>query len=141
MKTRHITYNEVIDIYREQVERFGGYCAIRDNNALLAVIANPQRQFAGRDLYPSLASKAAILVYSLIKNHPFVDGNKRTAFVCGRMLLRLNGHDVCSLDDYYRIILKIAQSEANKDDVTDWLEISIVSMDQLKIKHHEEEKK
>jgi len=58
--------------YREQINKFGGFGAVRDNNALLSVIANPQREFAGKELYPTVASKAAIVVYSLIKNHPLL---------------------------------------------------------------------
>lgn len=134
MKVRYLSYNEVLDVYREQISRFGGFCAIRDNNALLSVIANPQRQFAGRDLYPKIASKAAILVFSMIKNHPFVEGNKRTAFVCGRMLLRLNGHDVSSIEEYDRIIWKIAKSEATLEDVSDWFKVSIVPISEAELR-------
>lgn len=125
MTIKNLAYDEVLDIYRSHIEQFGGYCAIRDNNALLAVIANPQRQFGGRDLYPTLSSKAAILVFSMIKNHPFVDGNKRTAFICGRVFLRLNGFDVNSIEAYYNLILKIAEGSATKEDVAEWFEISI----------------
>jgi len=134
MKVKHVSYNQILDIYREQNAKFGGFCAIRDNNALLSVIANPQRQFAGKDLYPTLAQKAAILVYSMIKNHPFIDGNKRMAFICGRILLRLNGYDIGSREDYYNIIKKIAKDEAGKEDVFEWFELSIVAIGKAEIR-------
>lgn len=137
MKIRYLNYSEILDVYREQINQFGGYGAIRDNNALLSVIANPQRQFAGRDLYPTLASKAAILVYSMNKNNPFVDGNKRAAFVCGRIFLRLNGYDITSLEAYYNIILKIATGDATQEDVFDWFAISIDTIANLTIKTKE----
>ncbi|OGX41837.1 MAG: hypothetical protein A3F87_01220 [Omnitrophica WOR_2 bacterium RIFCSPLOWO2_12_FULL_51_24] len=140
MKIRYLTYNEVLDIYREQINKFGGFGAIRDNNALLSVIVNPQREFAGRDLYPTIASKSAILVYSMIKNHPFKDGNKRAAFVCGRVFLRLNGYDVESLEKYNGLILKIAKSEATQEDVFDWFEISIDTLANLESKVKEKKR-
>ncbi len=134
MKIRYLGYNEVLEIYREQISKFGGYGAVRDNNALLSVVANPQRQFAGQDLYPTIDSKAAILVYSMIRNHPFMDGNKRVAFVCGRAFLRLNGHDVESLEGYCDLILKIARSQATQEDVCDWFKLSVSAINELKNK-------
>ncbi len=124
-KIRYLSYNEVLDIYRENIRKFGGYGAVRDNNALISCIVNPHRTFAGQDLYPDISQKAGILTFSLIKNHPFVDGNKRTAFVCGRAFLRLNGYDVQSIEDYYHLICKIADGSAEKDDVFDWFLVSL----------------
>lgn len=140
MKIRYITYNEVLDIYREQINKFGGFGAIRDNNALLSVIVNPQREFAGRDLYPTIPSKAAILVYSMIKNHPFTDGNKRAAFVSGRVFLRLNGYDVESLQEYHGLVVKVAKNEATVEDVFDWFEVSIDTLVNLESKVKEKKR-
>jgi death-on-curing protein len=134
MKIRYLGYNEVVDIYREQISLYGGFGAIRDNNALLSTIANPQRQFAGKDLYPSLASKAGIIVFSLIKNHPFVDGNKRTAFLFGRVFLRLNGYDVESVAKYYELIVKISRGEVKQEDVFEWFEVSIDTLENLALR-------
>ncbi|MFA6636791.1 MAG: type II toxin-antitoxin system death-on-curing family toxin [Candidatus Omnitrophota bacterium] len=135
-KMKYLSYNQVIDVYREQVGKYGGYCAIRDNGALLAVIANPQRQFAGRDLYQTLADKAAILVFSMLKNHPFVDGNKRTAFICGRVLLRMNGKDASSLEEYYKLIVRIAEGSAEQADVVDWFKMSIRNLSDKTVKNN-----
>jgi len=140
MKIRYLGYNEVLDIYREQMRKFGGFGAVRDNNSLLSVIANPQREFAGRDLYPTIASKAAIIVYSLIKNHPFVDGNKRTAFIWGRTFLRLNGCDVESIQKYYEIVVKISKDEVTQEDVFDWFEVSVDTLSNLSAKVKERNK-
>ena len=101
----------------------------------MAVIANPQRQFAGRDLYPTLADKAAILVFSMLKNHPFVDGNKRTAFICGRILLRINGRDVSSLEEDYKLIVEIAEGSAEQADVVDWFKLSISNLSDKTVKN------
>lgn len=126
MKIRYLAYSEMLDLYREQVLKFGGLCAIRDNNALLSIIANPQREFAGQELYPTLVSKTAIFVFSIIKNHPFADGNKRTAFICGRVFLRLNGYDIsCAHSRFKDLVLRIASGKASLEDVKDWFEVNI----------------
>jgi len=140
MKINYLSYNQILDIYRDQINRYGGFGAIRDNNALLSVIANPQRQFAGKDLYPTVKTKAAIFVYSMLKNHPFTDGNKRTAYVCGRMLLRLNRYDVKVLSEYYNLIVAIAKSEASKEDVDEWFQISTATADKEDIRKKERKK-
>lgn len=135
MKVRYLTYNEILDLYREQSGRFGGFCAIRDNNALLSIIANPRREFAGQELYPTLSSKTAILVFSIIKNHPFIDGNKRTAYLCGRVFLRLNGYDLsCDRRDFKELILNIVTNKASLDDVKEWFEINIDRKENLKLR-------
>jgi death-on-curing protein len=134
MKIRYLSYNEVLDIYREQIKKFGGFGAVRDNNALLSVIANPQREFAGKELYPTVAVKAAIVVYSLIKNYPFIDGNKRTAFIWGRIFLRLNGYDVKTLSRYHEIIVKIAKGEVTQEDVFEWFEVFVVPLSKIEKK-------
>lgn len=139
MKIRYLGYNEILDIYRGQIEKFGGFGAIRDNNALLSIIANPRREFAGQELYPTLASKVAILIFSIIKNHPFIDGNKRTAYISGRLFLRLNGYDlICEHDRFKDLILNIVISKASLDDVRDWLEINIGTKENIKLKIKED---
>jgi len=127
----YLKYQEILDAYRHQMNRYGGYCAIRDNNVLLSAIANPQRVFAGVDLYPTLAEKAAILVYSLNMGQPFVDGNKRISFICGRLFLRINGHDVTSLEEYCKLIENIANGSATKEDVSDWFRLNIDKLENI----------
>jgi len=141
MSIRYLTYNEILDAYREQIRIFGGLCAIRDNNALLSIVANPRREFAGTDLYPTIASKAAISVFSIINNNPFADGNKRTAFICGRLFLRLNGYDLtCEHVKFKDLILKIASGQASLDDIREWLELNIGKKKMIEIKVKEREK-
>jgi len=74
---RHLTLAEVLALHRQVVEQAGGSQAIRDLSGLTSAVAQPRMTFEGRDLYPSMEEKAAALCFSLILNHPFVDGNKR----------------------------------------------------------------
>ncbi len=74
---RYLTLNEVLELYLLVMKQSGGAVGIRDVNALESAVAQPRMTFGGQELYPSIAEKAAVLGFSLIKNHPFLDGNKR----------------------------------------------------------------
>ena len=92
-----------------------------------SAVAQPQATFGGQDLNPTLTSKAAALGFSLIMNHPFVDGNKRTGFAAMAVLLRLNGLKlVCSTDDGEAAVLKVASSQMNRDELCRWIETHVL---------------
>jgi death-on-curing protein len=74
---RYLTLGEVVQLHRRLLQATGGTPAIRDLAALESAIAQPKAALAGVDLYPTLVEKAAALGFSLIQNHPFLDGNKR----------------------------------------------------------------
>lgn len=74
---RYLTLAEVVRLHQRVIERSGGSDGVRDEGGLDSAVHQPQMTFGGDDLYPTLAAKAAALGFSLIKNHPFVDGNKR----------------------------------------------------------------
>jgi death-on-curing protein len=75
---RYLTIAEVLETYQRVMQQTGGLVGIRDLGALESAIAQPYMTFGGNELYPSLAEKAAALGFSLIQNHPFADGIKRT---------------------------------------------------------------
>ena len=75
---RFLTLIEVLELHRRIIGQSGGAFGIRDVGLLESAIAQPRMTFGGEDLYPSLLEKAAALGFSIIMNHPFVDGNKRT---------------------------------------------------------------
>lgn len=74
----YLTLIEVLELHRKILEQSGGTAGIRDIGLLESAITQPRMMFGGEDLYPSLLEKAAALGFSIIMNHPFVDGNKRT---------------------------------------------------------------
>ncbi len=90
MNVRYLTPNDVIQIHFEIVEATGGSQGLRDPGLLESAAVRPQSTFGGEDLYPTLALKAASLVHSLLLNHMFVDGNKRTAITSMIEFLILN---------------------------------------------------
>ncbi|BAZ29390.1 hypothetical protein NIES4074_18350 [Cylindrospermum sp. NIES-4074] len=72
---RYLTLSEVIDLHRQIIEQSGGISGVRDLGLLESAVSQPKMIFGGEDLYPEVTDKAATLGFSLIKNHPFVDGN------------------------------------------------------------------
>ena len=83
--------------------------------------------FAGEDPYPDLPAKAAALAFSLIKNHPFVDGNKRVGHAALETLLVLNGFELeASVDEAERVIVEVASGERSRDDLLAWVRRRLV---------------
>lgn len=89
--TRYLTPQEVLFIHARLIATTGGEHGVGDLGLLESAVARPQATFDGTDLYPDLFVKTAALMESLSQNHPFVDGNKRTAITAAAMFLQLNG--------------------------------------------------
>ena len=106
---RYLTFAEVLELHRRVVAETGGATALRDLGALESATAQPRASFGGNDLYPSLEEKAAALAFSLIQNHPFVDGNKRAGHAALETFLVLNEKELnADADESERIILAVA---------------------------------
>jgi death-on-curing protein len=118
----YLTVNEVLEIYRRVMEQSGGKMGIREMGALESAVAQPRMTFDGADLYPTIVEKACALGFSLIQNHPFIDGNKRTGHAAMEIFLILNGQQInASVDEQVTVILQIASSKMNRDAFTEWL--------------------
>jgi death-on-curing protein len=106
---RYLTLVEVLNLHRQIIEQSGGALGIRDLGALQSALAQPRMTFSGEDLYSTLVDKAAALGFSIIMNHPFVDGNKRTGHAAMETFLVLNGLEisasVCKLPNFAIIYL------------------------------------
>jgi death-on-curing protein len=119
---RYLYPKQVLYLHQEIMDRSGGSAGVRDQGLLESAVYRPQASFGGEDLYPDLFSKAAALGHSIIKNHPFVDGNKRTGFEAMRLILRLNGYDVqASLAAKFNFVLGIAEGKLKEQAIADWL--------------------
>ena len=103
---RYLTLIEVLELHRRIIEQSGGALGIRDFGLLESAIAQPRMTFGGEELYSSLIEKSAALGFSIIMNHPFVDGNKRTGHAAVETLLILNGMEIsASVDEQERVML------------------------------------
>src|SRR5512141_740047 len=102
---RYLTVHEVLEIYSHIMQQTGGGVGVRDLGALESAIAQPRMTFDGNELYPTLIEKASALGFSLIQNHPFLDGNKRIGHAAMEIFLVLNGHQIrASVDEQVEII-------------------------------------
>lgn len=109
-------------IHDRQLAEHGGSAGVRDGNLLESALARPQQLHHYGDPQPDLADLAASLTYGLARNHPFVDGNKRTAFVCCHVFLVLNGVELAAAaEDKYRTILALAEGLMSEQDFANWL--------------------
>ena len=86
---RYLTVGEVLDLYSRVMQQSGGLVGIRDVGALESAVAQPRMTFDGAELYPTLVEKASALGFSLIENHPFLDGNKRAGHAALETLLAI----------------------------------------------------
>lgn len=109
-------------LHEQIIQRSGGLGGLRDQNLLESAVYRPQATFGGNELYADLFSKVAALGHSLLQNHPFVDGNKRTAFEAMRLMLRLNGFDLtASMKSKFAFVIKIATKKLSEQEMADWL--------------------
>lgn len=125
--TRYLNLNEVLQLHRRMMEQSGGAIGLHSLSGLEAALAQPRMTFGGEELYPSIIEKASTLGFSLIQNHPFVDGNKRTGHAAMEVFLILNGFELeASVDEQEQIILQVAAGEMKREEFTEWLQDSVV---------------
>ena len=118
---RHLSLSEVIDLHRRLIAESGGASGIRDLGSLESALAQPRMTF-GEDLYPTIVEKAAALGFSLVKNHPFLDGNKRVGHAAMETLLILNGFEIeAGVDEQEAFVLALAAGEIDRDELVSWL--------------------
>lgn len=117
-----LTKEQVISIHTSLIEITGGADRVRDNGLLESALLAPFQTFGGADLYPSLFQKAARLGFSLVSNHPFVDGNKRIGVHTMLVFLALNGVEIeCSQNELADLGLSLANGKMNGEELFSWL--------------------
>jgi death on curing protein len=118
---KYLTAQQVLFIHARLIQETGGMHGVRDLGLLLSAVGRPQATFDQEDLYPDLYSKAAALFESLIGNHPFVDGNKRTAITSAGLFLSLNGARLAaSPEELLRFTMEAAQGKHRFDEIRAW---------------------
>jgi death on curing protein len=112
----------VIAIHHRQISEHGGSEGLRDQGLLASALARPQNLLAYAEPGPDLADLAAAYAYGIARDHPFVDGNKRTALVAARTFLLLNGVNLeASQDDKYLTFLRLAEGTVTQEQLADWI--------------------
>ncbi len=119
---RYLSLAEVLDLHHQLIEQSGGSIGIRDLGNLESALAQPGMTFGGEDLYPTVIDKAVALGFSIIMNHPFIDGNKRTGHAAMEIFLILNGMEIsASVDEQEQVILAVASGDLGREDFGEWL--------------------
>ena len=119
---RYLTLAEVVELHELVLSATGGATGVRDLGGLESALAQPKATFEGRDLHQTLVEKAAALGFSLVQNHPFVDGNKRTAHAAMETFLVLNGSEIAaSVDEQERLMTDVATGLLRREQLVAWL--------------------
>ena len=119
---RYLTLPEVLWLHGRVLAVTGGAPGVRDLTVIESAIAQPKATFDGRDLYPDLISKAAALCFGLVRNHGFVDGNKRIGHAAMEVFLLLNGFEMHGgVADQERVFLALAEGSLDRDSLVSWI--------------------
>ena len=125
---RKISKAQVLLVHERLLKQSGGSTGIRDEGLLESALAAPYQEFAGISNYPTIEEKAARLGFGIIKNHPFIDGNKRTGAHIMLLLLCINGINLdYTQEELIEIILQVASGKSNFEDLRNWIEKHIYS--------------
>ncbi len=124
---RYLSLLEVLELHEAIIASSGGLRGIRDIRALESAINQPRLTFDQTDLYPDLISKATALCFSLVMNHPFVDGNKRIGHAAMETFLILNGCEIeANVAEQEQIILDLAAGRLTHEALTNWLKDHVI---------------
>jgi len=122
---RYLSLAEIVSLHQRLIASTGGASGIRDLGLLQSSVAQPRMTFDGSDLYPTVIEKACALGFSLIRNHPFIDGNKRVGHAAMEVMLILNGLQlIAGVDDAERVILGVAAGTIERTELLAWLEMN-----------------
>lgn len=124
-----ISVEQALKIHTIAIERFGGLDGIKDQGSLESALARPFQSYGGVDLYESVYQKAAAIGESIIINHPFLDGNKRTGYLLMEALLRVHDIRIKALDEeLYNFVISIATGEIHYEEIVVWLQKNCETM-------------
>ena len=119
---RWISKDQVLALHARLIRDYGGTGEVRDEGMLEAALCTPFQTFGGMDLYPGVIEKAVAIGFGMIKNHPFLDGNKRIGTHLMLLFLELNGVELTYDDeDFIALILGVASGQVEQEDMMEWV--------------------
>ncbi len=121
-----ITLDNLLLLHSFSIRDFGGSQGIRDIDLLKSAVERPFATFDGQELYTSPIAKAAAILESILKNHPFVDGNKRTGWLACIVILRLNNYTfTLKEEEAYQFVIKIASSNTEFENIVNYIQSNV----------------
>jgi death-on-curing protein len=122
VRTLFLTFDEVLAIHAHQIDHYGGSLGIRDCGLLESALAMPEASFGNEELHATVHEKAAAYLFHIVKNHPFVDGNKRVGLAVSLVFLALNGARIAASDEeLVELVLGVAEGRLGKSEVAVFL--------------------
>ncbi len=119
---RYVELAELLALHEEIIRQKGGTFGVRDQSLLESALARPRAGFGDYEAYPDIFTKAAVLLHSLVKNHGFVDGNKRTGFVTAITFLGLNGYILSvSQKEVVEFVVRVAEGKQSEEEIASWI--------------------
>jgi len=117
-----ISTEDVLKIHKLLIDQFGGSHGVRDKSSLNSAINRPFATFDQKELYPEPVDKASAILESVVTNHPFIDGNKRTGYVLARLLLLKSGLDIkTTQEDKYEMVIAVSKGEWKFEQIRNWM--------------------
>lgn len=122
MKPLFLPKELVLYIHADQINLYGGYHGVRDWKLLESALSQPEASFQGKFLHKNIPSMAAAYAFHISQNHPFLDGNERTAGMCMMTFLAMNGYTITATEsEYYEIIMELARGNLDKKILSVWI--------------------
>ena len=120
--TEYISVEEALELHAVVLGLTRGTLGVRDMGALIGALERPKSAFGGKEMFPELFSKAAALVESVARNHPLIDGNKRTAYLVGAAFLKKNGYDLePRAGEIEAFMLWVVTEKPSNEEIAVWL--------------------
>ena len=118
---RYLTAEQVLFIHSRLIDETGGSHGVRDLGLLQSAVSRPKATFGSENLYPDICHKAAALMESIIKNHLFIDGNKRTAITSAGIFLQINGYYLKTTQNELELFtIKVATGKISFENIVEW---------------------
>ena len=118
-EVKFLSLAEVLEIHQDQITRYGGSSGMRDISLLKSALGMPAATFGGEFLHTDIFEMAASYLFHTVKNHPFIDGNKRVGAVSALVFLALNGYDLSAPENKFAdMVIATANGDMSKTDVT-----------------------
>ena len=119
---KYLYPKQILYLHQQIAALSGGDAGLRDEGLLESAVYRPQASFGGQEFYPDVFHKASAMGHSIIRNHPFIDGNKRTGFETMRLFLRINGYDVRAAEEKkFKFAMGIAEGNLTEMAIAEWL--------------------
>ncbi len=124
-----ISLKDVLYIHKQAISKFGGTVGVRNYDLLESAIKRPYMTFDKMELYPNIEDKASAILESIVKNHPFIDGNKRTGYILMRYLLLESGRDIqASKNEKYELVIGVAEGKISFEEIQNWIKNRIIQL-------------